>query len=169
MMHDEIVVRKKWLSEESFKHALNYCMVLPGPEAQQLATYLGWLLHGTKGGVIAGVLFLLPSFFLLTALSYIYLSYGDQIWLSSIFEAIKPAVLAIILITAYRMGKKTIHSKLLALVMVLSLLAHMVFAIPFPLIIFISALVGYVYSRKSSALIVPKNTSVQSHGMPDSA
>jgi chromate transporter len=169
MMHDEIVVRKKWLSEESFKHALNYCMVLPGPEAQQLATYLGWLLHGTKGGVIAGVLFLLPSFFLLTALSYIYLSYGDQIWLSSIFEAIKPAVLAIILITAYRMGKKTIHSKLLALVMVLSLLAHMVFAIPFPLIIFISALVGYVYSRKSSALIVPENTSAQGHGMPDSA
>ena len=91
MMHDEIVVRNKWLSEESFKHALNYCMVLPGPEAQQLATYLGWLLHGTKGGVIAGILFLLPSFFLLTALSYVYLSYGDQTWLSSVFEAIKPA------------------------------------------------------------------------------
>lgn len=169
MMHDEIVVRKKWLSEESFKHALNYCMVLPGPEAQQLATYLGWLLHGIKGGVIAGILFLLPSFFLLTALSYIYLSYGEQTWLSSIFEAIKPAVLAIILMTAYRMGKKTIHSRLLALVMVLSLLAHTIFDIPFPLIVFVSALAGYLYSKKVSVAPLSEKALTSHTVMSDSA
>ena len=94
LMHEELVVRRKWLSEKRFLHALNYCMVLPGPEAQQLATYIGWLMHKTRGGVAAGVLFVLPSLFLLMGLSWIYIAYGQVTWVAGLFYGIKPAVAA---------------------------------------------------------------------------
>jgi chromate transporter len=113
-MHEELVEKKKWVSEENFLHAMNYCMLLPGPEAQQLATYLGWLIHRTWGGIMAGVLFILPSLILFIGLSWVYLVYGQQTWLINLFETLKPAVVAIIFYAAYKMARKTLRSYLLA-------------------------------------------------------
>src|SRR5256885_8914771 len=104
IMHQDLVERRRWISEGRFLHALNYCMVLPGPEAQQLATYIGWLMHRTWGGIVAGGLFVLPSVFILIALSWIYLAYGEQPLVAGIFYGIKPAVVAIVLVAAHRIG-----------------------------------------------------------------
>lgn len=101
LMHQELVVRRRWISEKRFLHALNYCMLLPGPEAQQLATYIGWLMHGTWGGVVAGALFVLPSLVLLVALSWVYVAYGDLVWVAGLLYGIKPAVTAIVLQAAH--------------------------------------------------------------------
>ena len=109
IMHQELVERRRWISERRFLHALNYCMLLPGPEAQQLATYIGWLMHRTWGGIIAGALFVLPSLFILIALSWIYLAYGDLPLVAGIFYGIKPAVAAIVLQAAHRIAVG--HSK----------------------------------------------------------
>ncbi|MEY3180275.1 MAG: hypothetical protein RL614_747, partial [Pseudomonadota bacterium] len=98
MMHDELVEKKRWISERRFLHALNYCMLLPGPEAQQLATYLGWLMHRTWGGILAGTLFILPSLLILIALSWIYLEFGQTPLIAALFEGIKPAVTAIVIV-----------------------------------------------------------------------
>ena len=111
IMHEELVVRRRWISEKRFLHALNYCMVLPGPEAQQLATYIGWLMHKTFGGVVAGVLFVLPSLFILVALSWIYMAFGEVPLVAGLFYGIKPAVAAIVLQAAYRMGSRTLKKK----------------------------------------------------------
>jgi chromate transporter len=108
IMHEELVVRRRWLSEKRFLHALNYCMVLPGPEAQQLATYIGWLMHKTRGGIVAGVLFVLPSLFLLIALSWIYIAYGQVAWVAGLFYGIKPAVTAIVIQAAHRIGSRAL-------------------------------------------------------------
>jgi chromate transporter len=97
IMHEYLVERKKWISNSRFVHALNYCMILPGPEAQQLAIYNGWLLHGTRGGLIAGLFFILPSIFILLCLSMLYVLFGKIFWFQSLFEGLKPAVLAIVL------------------------------------------------------------------------
>jgi chromate transporter len=104
LLHDELVVRRHWISEKRFLHALNYCMILPGPEAQQLATYTGWLLHGRLGGILAGALFILPSLFILMALAWIYMVWGHTIVLAGIFAGIKPAVTVIVLQAAWRLG-----------------------------------------------------------------
>src|ERR671924_2038942 len=104
VMHKILVEEKKWVSENRFLHALNYCMLLPGPEAQQLATYIGWLMHRTWGGIVAGGLFVLPSVFILIALSWIYLAYGDVPLIAGLFYGIKPAVVAIVLAAAHRIG-----------------------------------------------------------------
>src|SRR3954462_9254154 len=104
IMHEELVERRRWISEGRFLHALNYCMVLPGPEATQLATYIGWMMHRTWGGIVAGGLFVLPSVFILSALSWIYRAYGKVRLVSEIFYGIKPAVTAIVFAAAYRMG-----------------------------------------------------------------
>lgn len=106
IMHQELVERRRWISERRFLHALNYCMVLPGPEAQQLATYLGWLLHGTRGGLVAGVLFVLPSFFMLVALSFVYVEWGATPFVAAAFHGIKPVVVAIIAFAAWRIGAR---------------------------------------------------------------
>ena len=108
MMHQELVDNRRWISEGRFLHALNFCMVLPGPEAQQLATYIGWLMHKTWGGVIAGVLFILPSLVLLIALAWIYLVWGDVAVVAGIFYGIKPAVAAIVLQAAHRIGSRAL-------------------------------------------------------------
>ena len=108
IMHQELVENRRWISESRFLHALNFCMVLPGPEAQQLATYIGWLMHRTLGGVIAGLLFILPSLFILIALSWIYIAWGDVAIIAGIFYGIKPAVAAIVLQAAHRIGSRAL-------------------------------------------------------------
>ena len=110
IMHRELVEQKRWISEKRFLHALNYCMLLPGPEAQQLATYIGWLMHRSWGGVVAGVLFVLPSLFILIALSWVYVAFGDVPLVAGIFYGIKPAVAAIVLQAVHRIGSKSLRN-----------------------------------------------------------
>jgi len=151
LMHEELVVRRKWLSEKRFLHALNYCMVLPGPEAQQLATYIGWLMHKTRGGVAAGVLFVLPSLFLLMGLSWLYIAYGQVTWVAGLFYGIKPAVAAIVLQAAYRIGSRVLHNNLLWTIAIASFMAIFALNVPFPLIVLAAAIIGFVGGRLSPA------------------
>lgn len=132
IMHQELVDRKKWISNDKFLHALNYCMLLPGPEAQQLATYIGWLLHKTRGGIVAGVLFVLPSVFILFGLSYIYIAYGTLPWVAAIFVGLKAAVLAIVLAAVIKIGKKSLKNNVLIGIAVLSFLGTYFLNLPFP-------------------------------------
>ena len=147
IMHEELVVRRRWLSEKRFLHALNYCMVLPGPEAQQLATYIGWLMHKTKGGIVAGVLFVLPSLFLLIALSWIYIAYGQVAWVAGLFYGIKPAVTAIVIQAAHRIGSRALKNNLLLAIAAASFVAIFALNVPFPLIVLAAALIGFVGGR----------------------
>src|SRR5438105_6550838 len=110
IMHQELVERRRWISEKRFLHALNYCMLLPGPEATQLATYIGWMMHRTWGGIVAGGLFVLPSVFILIALSWIYVAYGDVPLIAALFYGIKPAVVAIVLAAAHRIGSRALKN-----------------------------------------------------------
>ncbi len=110
LIHDSIVDKKKWISESKFLHALNYCMVLPGPEAQQLATYIGWMLHGNLGGLAAGILFVLPSMFILLGLSAIYVSFGNLPWIFALFSGLKPAIIAIVILALIKIGRKSLLS-----------------------------------------------------------
>lgn len=147
IMHQELVEKRGWISERRFLHALNYCMLLPGPEAQQLATYLGWLMHNTLGGVLAGVLFVLPSMLLLMLLSWLYLDFGHTPLVAAVFYGIKPAVTAIVLFAAYRIGSRALKNGLLWLLAALAFLAIFVFNTPFPLIILIAAMLGAIGGR----------------------
>ncbi len=146
-MHLELVERRRWISEARFLHALNYCMVLPGPEAQQLATYIGWLLHRTWGGLVAGGLFVLPSLLLLCGLSWVYAAHGHDPWLAAMFGGVKPAVVAIVLHAAWRIGSRTLKSPLLIGVAVLAFAATAWGRIPFPLTIATAALIGWTGRR----------------------
>jgi chromate transporter len=143
-MHQDLVERMHWISERRFLHALNYCMLLPGPEAQQLAIYIGWLLHRTWGGIIAGVLFVLPSLFILIFLSWIYVAFGDVPLVAGIFYGIKPAVTAIVLQAAYRIGSRTIKNGLLLSIAAASFIAMFALKIPFPFIVAIAAFLGFI-------------------------
>lgn len=147
VMHDELVERRRWLSEHRFLHALNYTMLLPGSEAQQLATYIGWLMHGTLGGIIAGALFVLPSFCILTALTWIYLVFGEAPVVAGILHGIKPAVTAIVLFAAYRIGSKVLKSKVLWAIAAAAFVAIFAFQIPFPYIVLGAGLIGLVGGR----------------------
>ncbi|MBY0466384.1 MAG: chromate transporter, partial [Burkholderiales bacterium] len=147
LMHQELVENRRWLSEKRFLHALNYCMLLPGPEAQQLATYIGWLMHRTWGGVVAGVLFVLPSLFILVGLSWVYVAFGDTPLVAGLFYGIKPAVTAIVLQAAHRIGSRTLNSPGLWALALASLLAIGLFNVPFPAIVAVAALVGYVWGH----------------------
>ena len=147
MMHQELVEKRRWISEQRFLHALNYTMVLPGPEAQQLATYIGWLMHGVWGGIAAGVLFVLPSLFILSGLTWVYLAYGDVPAIEGILYGIKPAVTAIVLFAAFRIGSKALPNNLLRFLALLAFVAITVFHIPFPYIVLIAGIIGYVGSR----------------------
>ncbi|MET0355673.1 MAG: chromate efflux transporter [Cellvibrio sp.] len=147
IMHQELVENRRWISEKRFLHALNYCMVLPGPEAQQLATYIGWLMHRTWGGVIAGVLFVLPSLFILIALSWVYIAYGDVSWVAGLFYGIKPAVTAIVLQAAHRIGSRTLKNNTLWAIAGASFVAIFALNIPFPLIVLGAAAIGYFGGR----------------------
>ncbi|MCU0755654.1 MAG: chromate efflux transporter [Xanthomonadales bacterium] len=146
LMHEELVVRRRWISEARFLHALNYCMVLPGPEAQQLATYLGWLMHRTWGGLLAGVLFILPGLLLLTALTAMYAAWGSTPAVTAIFAGIQPAVLAVVLAAAWRLGQRTLRDPLLIGIAAAALLG-LVLGLHFALILGLAALSGWIGAK----------------------
>ena len=147
LLHEELVERRRWISDARFLHALNYCMVLPGPEAQQLATYLGWLMHRTWGGIVAGVLFVLPSLFILIGLSWVYLVFGGTALVAGLFAGIKPAVTAIVLQAAWRIGTRTLRHRLLWVLAALSWFALYVLQAPFPAIVLGAGLIGAIGGR----------------------
>lgn len=149
IMHDELVERRRWISEKRFLHALNYCMLLPGPEAQQLAIYIGWLLHKTWGGIVAGVLFVLPSLFILIALSWIYIAFGDVALVAGIFYGIKPAVTAIVLQAAWRIGGRALKNSVLWAIAAAAFVAIFLLNVPFPLIVAGAALAGVIGGKVS--------------------
>jgi len=147
MMHQELVEKRRWISEHRFLHALNYTMVLPGPEAQQLATYIGWLMHGVWGGIAAGVLFVMPSLFILMGLTWVYLVYGDVPAVAGVLYGIKPAVTAIVVFAAYRIGSRALKNNVLRVMAVLAFVAIFAFDIPFPYIVLMAGIIGYAGSR----------------------
>lgn len=142
IMHHDLVEQKRWISESRFLHALNYCMMLPGPEAQQLATYIGWLMHRTVGGLVAGILFFLPSFFMLCGLAWVYMAYGSLPAVAAVFHGIKPAVVAIVLFAAYRMASKTLKNPLLWAIAILAFISVFIFKLPFPWLVLAAGLTG---------------------------
>ncbi len=148
LLHQELVDNRRWISERRFLHALNYCMVLPGPEAQQLVTYLGWLMHKTLGGVVAGVLFVLPSLLLLMALSWMYVVFADQPVVSGLLFGIKPAITALVLQAAIRMGRRVLTQPLMWLIAVAAFVGVAVLNWPFPLIVLGAAALGWWGARR---------------------
>jgi chromate transporter len=151
VMHRILVEEKRWLGDGRFLHALSFCTLLPGPEAQQLATYIGWLMHRTWGGVIAGVLFVLPGVVSIMALSIIYALYGDVGIVAGIFFGLKAAVLAIVLQAVVRIGKRALQNQVMVALAALSFVAIFVFGVPFPIIVLVAALIGYVGARSGMA------------------
>lgn len=147
IMHQELVERRRWISERRFLHALNYCMVLPGPEAQQLATYIGWLMHRTWGGIIAGGLFVLPSLFILIGLSWVYVAFGDAPLVAGLFYGIKPAVTAIVVQAAHRIGSRALKNNALWAIAAASFVAIFALNLPFPAIVAAAAAIGYFGGR----------------------
>ncbi len=160
LMHTELVDRRRWLSERRFLHALNYAMLLPGPEAQQLATYIGWLMHGIPGGLVAGSLFILPSLVLLIALATVYAIWGTVPVLAAVFWALKPAVTAIVLQAAWRLGQRTLHNGVLIAIAVAAFVGLTLLKLPFPALIGAAALVGWLGGRLRPELFRSK----QGHG-----
>ncbi|MBI2237119.1 MAG: chromate efflux transporter, partial [Actinobacteria bacterium] len=142
IMHQELVERRRWISNGRFLHALNYCMLLPGPEAQQLAIYVGWLLHKVKGGILAGVAFVLPAFFLILGLSYTYVTYGDVVWIGSVFYGLRAAVIGLVAAAVIRIGQKALRSPGMHLVAGAAFAAIFLFHVPFPLIVLSAGLIG---------------------------
>lgn len=155
LMHKELVEERRWIAEGRFLHALNFCMLLPGPEAQQLATYIGWLLHGTKGGVIAGVLFVLPGFIVIMALSALYAAFHETSWLASLFFGLKAAVLAIVIEAVIRVGRRAIRNRVMLTIAIVAFLALFAFNVPFPVVVLLAGLVGYVGTRANLAIFAP--------------
>ena len=151
LMHEDLVVRRRWISEGRFLHALNYCMVLPGPEAQQLATYIGWLMHRTWGGIVAGALFVLPSLLILIALSWVYMAFGSVPAVAGVFYGIKPAVTAIVISAAYRIGSRTLTNAWLWAIAVAAFIAIFAFDAPFPLIVLSAGVIGHLGGRYAPA------------------
>jgi chromate transporter len=152
IMHTELVERRRWISEKRFLHALNYCMLLPGPEAQQLATYLGWLMHRTWGGIAAGALFVLPSLFILIALSWIYLRFGELPVVAGIFYGLKPAVTALVLHAAHRIGTRALKNRWMWGIAAAAFVAIFAFDAPFPAIVLAAALIGHFGARRWPAV-----------------
>ncbi len=153
IMHEYLVDKKKWISDRKFLHALNYCMILPGPEAQQLATYIGWLLHGRMGGLAAGILFVLPSMFILLGLSIIYVAYGSVPWIYAMFNGLKPAVIAIVILALIKISKKSLLSTFHYGIAIAAFISIFFLNIPFPVIILGALLVGAVLKTIAPALV----------------
>ena len=147
MMHQELVDKRGWIYEKRFLHALDYTMVLPGPEAQQLATYIGWLMHGVMGGLAAGLLFVLPSFFILIALSWVYLASGDAPTVEGVLYGIKPAVTAIVIFAAVRIGRRALHNNVLRILAILAFISIFALNVPFPYIVIGAGLIGFTGSH----------------------
>lgn len=152
IMHSELVERRRWISENRFLHALNYCMVLPGPEAQQLATYIGWLMHRSWGGIVAGSLFVLPSLAILIALSWIYAAFGTVPAIAGIFYGIKPAVTALVLHAAHRIGTRALKNRWLWGIAAASFIAVFAFDAPFPAIVLAAGLIGHFGGRHAPSV-----------------
>jgi chromate transporter len=148
IMHSELVERRRWISEKRFLHALNYCMVLPGPEAQQLATYIGWLMHRSWGGIVAGALFVLPSLFILIALSWIYVRFGDVPVVAGLFYGIKPAVTALVLHAAHRIGTRALKNRWMWGIAAAAFIAIFAFDTPFPAIVLAAGLIGHFGAQR---------------------
>jgi chromate transporter len=144
VMHRILVEEKNWISESRFLHALNYCMLLPGPEAQQLATYIGWLLHRTAGGIVAGGLFILPGIFAIMGLSYVYVAFGNVSYVEALFFGLKAAVLAIVIEALVRVGKRALRNNVMIALAAIAFVGIFFFAIPFPIIIIAAGLIGYL-------------------------
>jgi chromate transporter len=147
IMHQELVERRRWISERRFLHALNFCMLLPGPEAQQMAIYLGWLLHRNRGGIVAGVLFVLPSLFILITLSWLYIAFGEQPLVAGLFYGIKPAVTAIVLQACQRIGSRALKNNWLWGISAAAFVGIFALELPFPLIVIGAALIGFIGGR----------------------
>ena len=147
LMHRELVDERHWISESRFLHALNFCMLLPGPEAQQLATYVGWLLHGWRGGIAAGVLFVLPGFLVILGLSSAYALWGETQWLSGLFYGLKAAVLAIVIEAVMRVGKRSLKNRAMQMLALGAFIGLFLFALPFPLIVLLAGMIGYLGFR----------------------
>ena len=154
ILHQELVERRRWISERRFLHALNFCMLLPGPEAQQLAIYLGWLLHRTWGGIVAGVLFVLPSLFILIGLSWLYIAFSEQPLVAGLFYGIKPAVTAIVLQASHRIGSRALKNNWLWGISAAAFVGIFAFNLPFPLIVIGAALIGFAGGRWAPQLFV---------------
>jgi chromate transporter len=159
IMHQDLVERKRWISEKRFLHALNYCMVLPGPEATQLATYIGWMMHRTWGGIVAGSLFVLPSLAILAALTWVYLAYGSLPLVAGLFYGIKPAVTAIVLFAAWRIGSRALKNAWLWAISAAAFIAIFAFQIPFPAIVLGAGILGYLGGR-----FAPEKFTAGGHG-----
>ena len=174
LMHKELVEERRWIGEQRFLHALNYCMLLPGPEATQLAIYIGWLMHRTLGGVIAGVLFVLPSLLLLIGLSWAYMAYGSLPAIAGILYGMKPAVVAIVLGAAWRIGKRTLRNRPLMAIALAAFIAISFIKLPFPAIVAGAALLGWIGGRlhvhrrgRNLDGIDPMRPTIQGHRGPD--
>ncbi len=150
IMHKELVERRKWISEESFLHALNFCMLLPGPEAQQLAAYNGWRLHGIKGGIAAGSFFVIPSIFFLLVLSYTYARFGHVNEIVAVLDGFKPVVVAIVVEAVIKIGKRSLKTPLHFAIAALSFIAVQFLNLPFPLIVVAALIIGLLLSRNAS-------------------
>src|SRR5712672_2493991 len=147
VMHRILVEEKNWISESRFLHALNYCMLLPGPEAQQLATYIGWLLHRTAGGIMAGGLFILPGVIAIMGLSYIYAAFGKVGFIEALFFGLTAAVLAIVIKAVLSVGKRALRNRIMIALAAIAFIAIFFFAVPFPVIIISAGVIGYVGAR----------------------
>lgn len=182
LMHRVLVDEKRWIGEERFLHALNYCMLLPGPEAQQLATYIGWLLHRTKGGLVAGALFVLPGLVAIMALSWIYVAFGNDGIVAGMFFGLKAAVLAIVLEAVHRIGKRALRNRTMIAIAGAAFAAIFLFDVPFPAIILVAGIIGFFGARAglpafsgggghgpSKGLVLSDADSALGEGMPDHA
>jgi chromate transporter len=152
VMHRIVVDEKKWIGEHRFLHALSYCTLLPGPEAQQLAIYIGWLMHRTMGGLMAGILFVLPGFLSILALSYIYMIFGSVSIVSGLFFGLKAAVLAVVVQAVFRIGGRALRNNLMVTIAAAALVAIFFFEVPFPIIVFVAGIIGFLGGRSGSAL-----------------
>ena len=147
LMHRELVDRRRWIAEKPFLHALNYCMLLPGPEAQQLAIYVGWLLHGTRGGLVAGILFIAPAFFLMLGLSWAYAAHGDVAWVSALFYGLRAAVVAIVAAAVVRIARRALTGTGAQLIAAAAFVALFAFDAPFPLVVGLTGAIGWARAR----------------------
>src|SRR5918992_3369839 len=159
IMHRELVERKRWVSEKQYLRTLNFCMLLPGPEAQQVATYIGWRLHGTLGGIVAGSFFVIPSIFVLLLLSYLAVAHSDVPAIRGLLYGVQPVVRAIVVEAVLRIGKRTLNHRLLIGFAVLAFVALYFFSVPFPLVVLSAAVGGLLLSR-----VVPNAFQAGGHG-----
>jgi chromate transporter len=167
LMHRMLVEERKWISEARFLHALNFCMLLPGPEAQQLATYVGWLLHGTRGGLAAGTLFVLPGLVVILVLSTLYAAFRDTAWLDTLFFGLKAAVLAIVIEAVVRIGRRALRTNAAVAIAAAAFVAIFVLGVPFPAIVIAAGLFGYALTRAAPALLVPAAVKADEAGAVD--